>query len=87
MNLQMSREEFVELLKGGVIHITFTKDDGSVREMNATLLPEYLPHRGPQLLQETNVTNNNVVKVWDTDIEGWRSVRLDRISKLSLGSW
>jgi len=62
-----------------VVGVTFTKADGTVRNMNCTLQSGIVPvveHREPKnstALPETLV-------VWDTDKNSWRSFRLDRIT-------
>lgn len=85
MELKISAEELVELLKNSVLHITFTKADGNVREMNATLQSDYLPKRPAQTLLQEVPYDANVVRVWDVDLEGWRSVRVDRINQVLRG--
>jgi hypothetical protein len=79
-NKMMNRYELKQTLQKGVATVTFTKKDGSLREMKCTLNSEYLP---PQLLQEGDVSdrkeNEDVLAVWDIDSNGWRSFRMDSI--------
>jgi len=69
------RQEVEGLLKIGYGQFRFHKVDGSVREMNCTLLPEIVP--------ETNTlverTTGDQVVVFDVDVEGWRTVTYDRV--------
>lgn len=68
-----------EELKDGIYTIVFEKVDGTVREMRATLDPQYLP---PQLLNEGTAMskqNDQVLAVWSVDDNGWRSMRVDGI--------
>lgn len=76
--------ELQEKLYNGVVTVTFTKKDGTIREMNCTLNPEYLPET-PVLLREEGYgrkVSEEVLAVWDTDVGGWRSFRLDSVSSV-----
>jgi WYL_2, Sm-like SH3 beta-barrel fold len=77
------REEMVKLLKRGAVDITFTKVDGSLRTMRATLNPSRMP---PQMKNEDleaaethRKENPDVLPVWSIDDLGWRSFRLENI--------
>lgn len=77
------REEMVKLLKRGAVDITFTKVDGSLRTMRATLNPTHMP---PQMKNEDleaadnhRKENPDVLPVWSINDLGWRSFRLDSI--------
>jgi len=67
------------LLNDGIVRLTFVKKDGTIREMNAST-------RG-DLVAETSGkgkhTSENVVRVTDTDINEWRSVRYDSIKEIN----
>lgn len=70
-----------QTLENGIVTVTFTKADGSLREMRCTLQPQYLP---PQLLQEapSRSVNMNTMAVWDVEANGWRSFRIDSIQSI-----
>ena len=74
--------EIINMLRNGVISVTFEKVDGTDRTMNCTLLPRYLPEEFKDkkpMLTETVPTN---VSVWDIDSSGWRSFRLSSIKEI-----
>ena len=75
------REELLEDLHQGIVKVTFTKKDGTERVMNCTLVPSYLPeaYRTDVRDDEDKKVNENVLAVWDTDADGWRSFRLDSV--------
>ena len=75
-----TQENIVEELHKGVCTVRFTKADGIVRSMHCTLNPTLAPNM-PEQLQETpkGVSNPDVVAVWDTEIDSWRSFRIDSI--------
>jgi len=61
--------------------VTFEKTDGSLREMNATLQPSYLPEVNEKSTKKPRKENPNVVAVWDVDKDAWRSFRIDSIKE------
>tara|TARA_R110000796_G_C14251856_1_gene398718 strand:+ start:260 stop:520 length:261 start_codon:yes stop_codon:yes gene_type:complete len=63
-------------LVGGVIEIEFLKADGSVRKMNATLNESVVPHVEENAERKANPDTQ---VVWDTEVNGWRSFRWDRL--------
>jgi hypothetical protein len=71
-----TKEAITEHLNDGIVNVRFTKKDGSIREMRCSLNENYLPVMiGESIKKE----NPDVVSVWDIDIKGWRSFRLDSI--------
>jgi len=74
----------VDLLQKSVVNVTFEKIDGSERKMRCTLIPTYLPEeyrsKAPMLTETTPTT----ISVWDVDMSGWRSFRLDNIRNVDL---
>jgi hypothetical protein len=76
-----SYDEIYTKLKAGVLNVTFTKVDGSSRNMRCTLNDTYLPEqfRGKGgILTE----GANVIRVYDLDINEWRSFRVDSVTNL-----
>ena len=77
----MNRSEVIEQLKSEIINITFTKVDGSTRNMKATLSENEIPTassassamKAPQTYQA----------VWDTEVNGWRSFKWDSIKEVN----
>lgn len=72
----------VEKLQRSVVTVTFTKVDGTERVMNCTLQPSFLPeeyrNKAPMLTETAPMT----VSVWDVDVSGWRSFRLDTVKSV-----
>ena len=58
------------------IELEFTKADGSIRKMNATLQESVVPHVEATAERKANP---DIQVVWDTDVNGWRSFRWDRL--------
>jgi hypothetical protein len=69
--------------------VTFTKKDGTGRDMRCTLVQSRIPaDRIPtttkSLEEETDSqTSGSAVRVFDTEISDWRSFRWDSVVKVS----
>ena len=75
------RDEVVKLLKESVCTVKFTKKDGSLRIMKATLKDDVVK---PLMESNGNSTssrrsNPNQVCVIDTELNAWRSFNLDSL--------
>jgi len=73
------------ILTAGPTLVTFTKVDGTIREMNCTLRPDLLPvvevvepEEGAEPKKERKV-NPNVQVAFDLDKKEWRSFKYDTI--------
>lgn len=66
------------LLGSNAVKVTFTKVDGTVREMWCTRDPSLIPETFEKSEVERKV-NESVLSVWDMEKEGWRSFRKDSI--------
>ncbi len=71
----ITEENVKEHLEAGVVRVTFTKADGSLREMDATQ-SEYLL---PETTQKSNHPEGETHIVFDLDANGWRSFRKDKV--------
>lgn len=73
------------ILKNGVATVTFNKVDGSERVMRCTLndafLPEQYRGKGDMLTEVTNT-----LRVFDLDINGWRSFRVESVTGVTQSS-
>lgn len=81
MNFAENRDFVVNLLQNNVCRISFTKEDGTNRYMTGTLKKSELPPLSNEV-QDTAFRKENleVVRVYDTELSGWRSFRLDRLN-------
>lgn len=70
------KARLIEQLKTETLKVTFLKQDGSVRTMNCTTNPKMTPT--PVVPRR----NPDVVTVFDTDINDWRSFRIDRVKSV-----
>ena len=81
----LSKAELKGHLENCIAEITFTKTDGSVREMRCTLMTDYLPQKqiDENVRHVPRRENDGVLAVWDIDNQDWRSFRLDSIANIN----
>jgi hypothetical protein len=90
MQVQPNNPEFQTWLKGALhngkpVCVTFTKKDGTDREMQCTLSESLIPADKQPVAKETNSqTSGSAVRVFDTTIQEWRSFRWDSIKSVTL---
>ena len=65
-----------DLLKDNIVEVTFRKTNGEKRILTGTLLPHLLPTK---TTTSTKSLNEEVVRVYDLENEGWRSFREDSV--------
>lgn len=74
----MTKENLVSLLKSNTCKVTFTKADGTLREMKCTLKEGSFvaPEKKTERVREPK---DDVVSVWDLEKDAWRSFRVDSV--------
>jgi hypothetical protein len=77
----VNRDEMLAALRAGECKVTFTKKDGTERDMLCTLKmdainEQYHPKGGDQ----GDNPNLDIIKVFDTENAGWRSFRVDSVT-------
>ena len=81
-----TKENLIDMLRNNVVTVTFTKVNGEERTMKCTLMAEYVPNaptnKGQVLLQESE---SKAVSVWNTELNVWRSFRVDSVKSISMG--
>lgn len=83
----MKREWFESLLKNEIVTITFTKKDGTEREMRCTLKQTLLPLA--EVVESTEedkpkrAKSETSVAVYDLDVEGWRAFSIDSVKTIT----
>jgi len=78
-----TKEQIRETARAGIISVKFTKKDGSLRSMRCSLQEKYLP---PLMSDAETTTKDNpdVLAVWDIDVNGWRSFRIDSVMSMTI---
>ena len=72
-----SKQQIVEQARSGIINVRFIKLNGEERDMKCTLLSEYLPNQ--QEMDFTEVESKDHLAVWDVEVNGWRSFRIESV--------
>jgi len=77
-----NRDTLLADLRQNSVEIHFTKVDGTLRVMRATLMPRLLPvvEGNAERLNQHHHDNPDVIAVWDLENRGWRSFRVDSIA-------
>lgn len=76
------RDTLVEGLRKDVLTINFTKVNGEERVMNCTLNETLLPEA---ITSDSEKKENlDVIAVWDTDKDAWRSFRVDSVNYIKI---
>jgi hypothetical protein len=73
-------KEFLRVNKTAVI--TFTKKDGTIRELFGTLDAAILPEREHDKHHKTRLLDWETFTIWDIDAEGWRAFKTANLLKV-----
>ena len=65
----------------GKAKVTFTKSDGTEREMLCTLREEFI-RQYEKKTERIRQENLDVMSVWDLERGGWRSFRIDSVKRI-----
>jgi len=82
----LTKQELSEQLQSGVYNVTFTKVDGTERTMPCTLREDLLPPAkkdDPLSQKKVRAVNEEVMVVFCTDKQEWRSFRLANVKAIS----
>jgi len=62
------------------VHVSFTKIDGTIRNMECTTNLDLIPVEfHPKQKESTVVPNDKVIRVFDLENDGWRSFLADNV--------
>ena len=76
------RAMIVEALKDKPCEVTFTKVDGSLRKMPCTLDTRLMPPPAVTEHHKTKLFKPEVLSVWCTDKQAWRSFRVENVQRI-----
>ena len=82
----MTRDEILSTLRENTVNLSFTKvKDGEVRNMTATLMQNQIPSdKMPKSGSvDQAVGGESTVRVFDLDLQEWRSFRIDSLLTFS----
>lgn len=81
---EFDRDTLVGLLKNNSLKVTFTKKDGTSRDMICTLQEDQLPKQEVKENAKPRAVNLDVIRVFDLEKKAWRSFRIDSIKTFQL---
>jgi len=83
-NIVELREGYLQALREGVCEVIFTKKDGTDRRMLCTLDMSGIPAEDvPKSDGNVTAVNTESVRVYDLEVEGWRSFRIDSVKEFA----
>ena len=77
------QDELINILKTGVLIVTFNKLDGDERVMTCTKNNEHIPEESRP--KTDKIVKEGTITVWDLNAKGWRSFKYDRVTKVEGG--
>lgn len=85
VNNQEYRDWLIAMLQDDVMIVTFTKKDGTEREMKCTLSENKIPNAyAPKGAERAKPVES--IAVFDLDKNEWRSFRWDSVKTVDLGA-
>ncbi len=75
----VSVEKMKEDLRSNKCKVTFTKQDGTVRDMLCTLMEAFIIPQEKKT-ERVKTPSENTLAVWDLEKNAWRSFRTDSVS-------
>lgn len=83
--MKYTRNELVSALRASTATVKFLKTDGTERIMTCTLNEDIVPQtvKEESNTKEPRKVNEEVLPVWDTEKNGWRSFRVDSVIEIS----
>lgn len=82
-NMEFNKDQLIKDLHQGTVVVTFTKATGEERIMTCTLNESLLPPVNGAGGATKRKPNPDVCVVWDTNANGWRSFRYDRVKSVT----
>jgi hypothetical protein len=83
--MEIEYNELRGLLQNNLLKILFVKKDGTEREMYCTLMPETIKHTfSPDRQKKPPTNQTRTIAVFDTQIQGWRSMIVENIISYSV---
>jgi hypothetical protein len=83
-NSKQGQDWLKSVLREGVKTVVFEKQDGTERVMKCTLSEDIIPLLDTTAVKQKKVPSPDVLAVWDTENNGWRSFRWDSIKSVTL---
>lgn len=86
-SLESKKQGIVDALREGKVHLQFKKVNGDLRNMVATLHTDYIPESDIPAEGKERVTNEEIVVLYDLEVNGWRSFRTENLIEYRCDKW
>tara|TARA_B100001093_G_scaffold132608_1_gene125359 strand:+ start:10902 stop:11174 length:273 start_codon:yes stop_codon:yes gene_type:complete len=77
-------EKLKTLLGAYVLEVEFIKQNGDTRKMSCTTKSDKIPETHQPKTENVTTLNEGVLRVFDVEVEGWRSFRVDSVKSFGL---
>lgn len=81
---QKLSEKLKTLLGAYVLEVEFIKQNGDTRKMSCTTKSDKIPEDHQPKNENAVPLNEDVLRVFDVEVEGWRSFRVDSVKSFGL---
>jgi len=83
---EKKRNYIKDMLQVDILKVTFTKKDGTLRDMYCTLQNEFIPEHKDYYTETATKREKNlsVLSVFDVEKADWRSFRIDSIADFAI---
>lgn len=71
-------------MQKGICEIVFEKLDGTMREMTCTLMESEIPEDALNFSNKGKERSKETLAVYDTEANGWRSFRINKLKELKV---
>jgi len=77
--LESKKQGIVDELRKGLVNLSFKKVNGDLRIMIGTLCEDFIPESEIPEKGKERPENENLVVLFDTEVQGWRSFRTENL--------
>ena len=83
--IESKKQGIVDELREGIVHLQFKKVNGDLRNMIGTLNRDLIPAEKHPLEGKERKETENLVVLFDTEVQDWRSFRTENLVEYSRG--
>jgi hypothetical protein len=83
--IESKKQGIVDELREGIVHLQFKKVNGDLRNMIGTLNRDIIPEEKYPLEGKERKESENLVVLFDTEVQDWRSFRTENLVEYSRG--
>ena len=85
--LESKRQGILDALSEGVVHLQFKKVNGELRNMVATRNFDRIPEDQHPKTEDKREKNETIVVLYDLEVNGWRSFRVENLVEYRCDQW